>query len=159
MYRMGNNNDNRLTTILKRVGLCFILLCIVCIGAGLLGCGVYGIILAIKDSSRDDPVPKIELANMDFTAFNITETRLSAEWDLSIRIPYNIPGFYICLQGELQASFLYKNVTLAASSPQKYNNLKYYEPQVLKVSAHGSEENIDGWIGKDMMKDMKEKKE
>ncbi|CAA7014401.1 unnamed protein product [Microthlaspi erraticum] len=147
---------NRRPSILECVGVWFISLCIV---AGFIAAVVYFIILAIKDTSRKVPEPEIEIANMDFTALNITETRLSAEWDLSIRIPYDIPGLYICLQGDLQASFLYKNVTLATSSQQKYNNLKYNAPQVLKVSAHVSEEDIDGSIGKDIMKDMKEKKE
>ncbi|KAF2609384.1 hypothetical protein F2Q68_00046186 [Brassica cretica] len=69
-------------------------------------------------SSREKPVPKIELAAMDFTVLNITDTRLSAKWDVSIRIPYDLPGRYICLQGDFQASFMYKDVTLATSSPQ-----------------------------------------
>ncbi|XP_022560172.1 uncharacterized protein LOC106350037 [Brassica napus] len=79
--------------------------------------------------------------------------------DVWIRIPSYLPGFYICLQGDLQASFLYKNVTLATSSPQKYDNLKYREAQVLKVSAGVSGEGIYGLIGKDITEDMKEKKE
>ena len=56
---------------------------------------------------------------MDFAVLNITDTRLSAKWDVWIRIPYDLPGRYICLQGHFQASFMYKNVTLAISSPQK----------------------------------------
>lgn len=90
--------------------LCFCL--IVCVIGGLL----YWIITYV---SRKIPVPKIELASIDFTVHNITQTRLSAKWDMSIRIPYDLPGQYICLQGDLQASLLYKNVTLATSSPQK----------------------------------------
>ncbi|EFH63529.1 hypothetical protein ARALYDRAFT_894796 [Arabidopsis lyrata subsp. lyrata] len=123
--------------------------------------GLYITILAfaIKEGSRKIPVPKIELASMDFTVHNITQTRLSAKWDLSIRIPNNLPGQYICLQGELQASFLYKNATLATSSPQKYYNLKRNNPQLLKVSAVVSEEDVGGLIGKDIMEDIKEKKE
>ncbi|CAN7053802.1 unnamed protein product [Brassica rapa subsp. trilocularis] len=54
---------------------------------------------------------------------------------------------------------MYKDVTLATSSPQKYNNLKYREAQVLKVSAGVSGEGIYGLIGKDITEDMKEKKE
>ncbi|RID55716.1 hypothetical protein BRARA_G02962, partial [Brassica rapa] len=105
------------------------------------------------------PVPKIELASLDFTVLNITDTRLSAKWDMSIRIPYDLPSDYICLQGDLQASFLYKNVTLATSSPQKYKDLQYSEPQVLRISAGVSGEDIDGLIVKDITEDMKEKKE
>ncbi|CAH8268594.1 unnamed protein product [Arabidopsis lyrata] len=95
---------------------------------------------------------------MDFTVLNITQTRLSAKWDLSIRIPEDLPGNYICLQGDFQASFLYKNVTLATSSPQNYNNLKYRLPQLLKVSAVVSDEDI-GSIGTCSMEDVKERKQ
>lgn len=119
---MDNNDDeaavhSRKTTILKRVDInCFIFVCIL---AGF----VVGVVCFIKLSYREDPVPKIKLANMELTSLNITETRLSAEWGLSIRIPYSSPGYYVCLQGNLQASFLYKNVTLATSS--KLGNLLY----------------------------------
>ncbi|KAL0807386.1 hypothetical protein Bca101_099878 [Brassica carinata] len=65
----------------------------------------------------------------------------------------------ICLQGDFQASFMYKDVTLATSSPQKYKDLKYREAQVLKVSAGVSGEDIYGLIGKDITEDMKGKKE
>ncbi|CAN7087463.1 unnamed protein product [Brassica oleracea var. botrytis] len=110
-------------------------------------------------SSRKEPVPKIELASMDFAVLNITDTRLSAKWDVSIRIPCDLPGRYICLQGDFQASFMYKDVTLATSSPQKYKDLQHGEPQVLKVSAGVSGEDIGGLIVKDITEDMKEKKE
>jgi len=86
----------------------------------LIAFGICGLVLLmIKDNSGKIPVPKIELASMDFTVQNITMTRLNAKWDLSIRIPDDLPGKYICLQGDLEASLLYKNVTLATSSPQK----------------------------------------
>ncbi|CAN6934606.1 unnamed protein product [Brassica oleracea] len=121
----------------------------------------FGLFWLMQASFREEPVqiPKIELASLDFTVLNITDTLLSAKWDVWIRIPSYLPGFYICLQGDLQASFLYKNVTLATSSPQKYDNLKYREAQVLKVSAGVSGEGIYGLIGKDITEDMKEKKE
>ncbi|KAG2321567.1 hypothetical protein Bca4012_057465 [Brassica carinata] len=48
------------------------------------------------------------------------------------------------------------NVTLAISSPQKYIDLNYSQPQVLRVSAGVS---IEVLIGKDITEDMKEKKE
>ncbi|CAN6938044.1 unnamed protein product, partial [Brassica oleracea] len=120
----------------------------VCFIAG----SIVGFVWLHKVTSREEPVPKIELASLDFTVLNITDTRLSAKWDMSIRIPYDLPRVYICLQGDLQASFLYKNVTLATSSPQN-------EPQVLRISAGVSEEDIDDLIGKDITEDMKEKKE
>ncbi|KAF3524703.1 hypothetical protein F2Q69_00051303 [Brassica cretica] len=113
---------------------------------------IVGFVWLHKVTSREEPVPKIELASLDFTVLNITGTRLSAKWNMSIRIPYDLPSVYICLQGDLQASFLYKNVTLATSSPQN-------EPQVLRISAGVSEEDIDDLIVKDITEDMKEKKE
>ncbi|KAG7651192.1 hypothetical protein AtNW77_Chr1g0071261 [Arabidopsis thaliana] len=126
----------------------------------LIAFGICGLVLLmIKDNSGKILVPKIELASMDFTVQNITMTRLNAKWDLSIRIPDDLPGKYICLQGDLEASLLYKNVTLATSSPQKYYNLKYFNPQLLKISANVSEVDIGGLIGKDIINDVKERKE
>ncbi|XP_048615897.1 uncharacterized protein LOC125588542 [Brassica napus] len=127
-----------------------------------IACSIVGFVWLHKVNSREKPVPKIELASMDFTVLNITDTRLSAKWDVSIRIPYDLPGRYICLQGDFQASFMYKDVTLATSSPQnviRYKDLKYREAQVLKVSAGVSGEDIYGLIGKDITEDMKGKKE
>ncbi|CAH8363872.1 unnamed protein product [Eruca vesicaria subsp. sativa] len=129
---------------------CFVFVCIV---AGLLVFSIY------KAATYKEPVPKIELASMDFTVLNISDTRLSAKWNMSIRIPNDLPGKFICFQGDLQASFLYKNITLATSSQEKYTNLIYDEPQVLRVSASLSREDIDGLIGKDITEDIKEKKE
>ncbi|KAF2532272.1 hypothetical protein F2Q70_00033613 [Brassica cretica] len=40
-----------------------------------------------------------------------------------------------CLQGNLQASFLYKDVTLVTSSIQSYDKLEPHMPQILNVSA------------------------
>ena len=82
------------------------------------GCYYFGL-LWLMQASKPVQIPKIELASLDFTVLNITDTRLSAKWDVSIRIPSYLPGRYICLQGDLQASFMYKDVTLATSSPQK----------------------------------------
>ncbi|KAG2321564.1 hypothetical protein Bca52824_014777 [Brassica carinata] len=108
----------------------------------LIGCIVY----TIKLSSRKEPVPKIELASMNFRVLNITNTRLSAKWDLSIRIPYDLPGCYICLQGDFKLP----------SFTRIYIDLNYSQPQVLRVSAGVS---IEVLIGKDITEDMKEKKE
>ncbi|CAH8392164.1 unnamed protein product [Eruca vesicaria subsp. sativa] len=105
------------------------------------------------------PVPKIEVASMDFTIQNITQTHLSATWDLLTRIPRMLPDNYICLQGDLQASLFYKNITIAISSRQRYDNLQPYSPQQLRVSASISEEDIGGLIGKNIIKDIKDKKE
>ncbi|XP_010474244.1 PREDICTED: uncharacterized protein LOC104753737 [Camelina sativa] len=120
---------------------------------------IFLFVFAIEQSNRKIRVPAIELASIDFTVHNITENRLSTNWDLSIRIHGDLPGYYICLQGDVQASFLYKNVTLAISSPQKYKDLKYYNPQILKLSENITEEDIGGLIGKDIIKDVKKRKE
>ncbi|KAL1213693.1 hypothetical protein V5N11_012647 [Cardamine amara subsp. amara] len=116
--------------------------------------------MIVSLSVSEPQVPNIELASMDFKVLNITQNGLSAKWDMSIRISYNLPGHFICLQGDLQASLLYKNVTLATSSSQKYYDLRYNIPQILKVSAVVSEEDIiGGLIGKYFIKDVKERKE
>ncbi|CAF2139190.1 unnamed protein product [Brassica rapa] len=105
------------------------------------------------------PVPEIEVASMDFTIQNITQTHLSATWDLLTRIPSKLPDNYICLQGDLQAFLFYKNITIAISSRHRYENLKLNSPQQLRVSASIYEEDIGGLIGKNIIKDIKEKKE
>lgn len=69
--------------------------------------------------NNDAHVPNIEVASMDFTVQSMTQTRLSANWDSLIRIPKTLPGNFICLQGDLRVSLLYKNVTLVTSSRQK----------------------------------------
>ncbi|XP_010474248.1 PREDICTED: uncharacterized protein LOC104753740 [Camelina sativa] len=130
---------------------------------------IGGIALLVWGLHIQTPPPDIKLASMNFTVLNITENRLSANWDLSISLPDYLPGYYICLQGDVQASLLYKNVTLATSSPQKYYNLfrdtryyniiKYHDSQLIKVSALVSGENISGSIGKDIIEDIKIKKE
>ncbi|KAL0731467.1 hypothetical protein Bca4012_027561 [Brassica carinata] len=111
------------------------------------------------EKKEPTPVPEIEVASMDFTIHNITQTHLSATWDLLTRIPNRLPGTYICLQGDLQASFFYKNITIAISSRHRYENLKLYSPQQLRVSASIYEEDIGGLVGKNIIKDIKEKKE
>lgn len=66
-------------------------------------------------NSENIDVPDITIAFMNFTVFNTTETRFSAKWNLSIRVPKNLPGYYICLQGDFQASLLYNFFTIATS--------------------------------------------
>lgn len=53
----------------------------------------------------------------------------------------------------------YKNITIAISSRHRYENLKLNSPQQLRVSASIYEEDIGGLIGKNIIKDIKEKKE
>ncbi|XP_006301741.2 uncharacterized protein LOC17895698 [Capsella rubella] len=106
---------------------------------------------------KETPVaPSIEIASMDFTMRNITQTGLIANWDLLIRIPYNLPDDYICLQGDIQASLFYKNIPLVTSSRQRYIDLKSGSAQQLRISV---EEDIGGLVGKNIMKDIKEQRE
>ncbi|XP_010474249.1 PREDICTED: uncharacterized protein LOC104753743 [Camelina sativa] len=107
----------------------------------------------------ESPVPNIEIASMDFTVRNTTQTRLTANWDLLIRVPRTLPDEYICLQGDIQASLFYKNITLVTSSGQRYIDLKSGSPQQLRVSAAISEEDIGGLIGENIIKDIKDERE
>ncbi|CAA7014385.1 unnamed protein product [Microthlaspi erraticum] len=96
---------------------------------------------------------------MDFTVRGMSQTRLSADWDFLIRIPTRLPHRYICLQGDVKASLLYKNVTLVTSSRQKYNDLRLYTPQQLRVTASLSGEDIGGLNARNMIEDIKERRE
>ncbi|CAH8356520.1 unnamed protein product [Eruca vesicaria subsp. sativa] len=104
---------------------------------------------------------------MDFTAEpnnNKTSTQyhlplVSARWDLLIRLPGELVGNDICLQGNLQASFLYKNVTLATSSIHSYEELERDTPQLLSVSAVATGEDLSGAVGKEIMEAIKERNE
>ncbi|CAA7014384.1 unnamed protein product [Microthlaspi erraticum] len=108
---------------------------------------------------NDARVPNIEVASVDFTVQNMTQTRLSANWDVLIRIPKTLPDNFICLQGDIRVSLFYKNVALVTSSRQKYNDLRLNSPQQLRVSASLSEEDIGGLIGKNIIRDIKESRE
>ncbi|CAA7014383.1 unnamed protein product [Microthlaspi erraticum] len=96
--------------------------------------------------AQEAVVPDIKVASMDFTV----------NWNFSIKIPEDIPQ---CLQGDIQASLLYKNVTLATSSKQSYNNLELNSPQQVRVSTSISEEDIGGVIGNNIFKDIHENRE
>ncbi|CAH8257678.1 unnamed protein product [Arabidopsis lyrata] len=120
---------------------------------------VHWLFSIIYLANQETPVPNIEIASMDFTVLNITQTRLSANWDLLIRVPSDLPNVFICLQGDIQASVFYKNINLVTSSGQRYNDLKSCSPQQLRVSASISEEDIGGLIGKNIIKDINEKRE
>ncbi|XP_010513703.1 PREDICTED: uncharacterized protein LOC104789755 [Camelina sativa] len=132
-------------------GCCYDMIVVVCFFisvAGIIGLMIY---VAV---SLESPVPNIEIASMDFTVRNITQTRLTANWDLLIRVP----DHFICLQGDIQASLFYKNITLVTSSEQRYNDLKSGSPQQLRVSAAISEEDIGGLIGENIIKDIKDER-
>ncbi|CAH8356719.1 unnamed protein product [Eruca vesicaria subsp. sativa] len=112
----------------------------------------------------------IKIISMDFTAEpninNKSSTQqghylplVSARWDLVIRVPGKLVGNDICLQGNLQASFLYKNVTLVTSSIHSYNDLERDTPQLLSVSAVATGEALSGAVGKEIMEAIKERNE
>ncbi|CDY57849.1 hypothetical protein HID58_027531 [Brassica napus] len=122
---------------------------------------IVGLVWLHKVTSREEPVPKIELASLDFTVLNITDTRLSAKWDMSIRIPYDLPSVYIYVFKETFKLPSFTRMSLLLPLPHKskqYKDLQYSEPQVLRISAGVSGEDIDGLIVKDITEDMKEKK-
>ncbi|KAJ0242750.1 F202 protein [Hirschfeldia incana] len=129
----------------------------------LIGLSIYlfpfGLLWWLDEQTPVRAVPEIEVASMDFTIHNITQTHLSATWDLLTRIPSRLPDNYICLQGDLQASLFYKNITIAISSRHRYENLKRNSPQQLRVSASIYEEDISGLVGKNIITDIKEKME
>ncbi|XP_010513701.1 PREDICTED: uncharacterized protein LOC104789752 [Camelina sativa] len=127
----------------------------ICVACTMLSC----VTIAYLSAPLGTRVPNIEIASMDFTVHNITQTRLSANWDLLIRVPRTLPDHFICLQGDIQASLFYKDITLATSSRQRYNDLKSNSPQQLRVSAAISEEDIGGLIGKNIIKDINDKRE
>ncbi|KAF8098766.1 hypothetical protein N665_0259s0036 [Sinapis alba] len=98
--------------------------------------------------------PEITIPSMDFTVLNMTETRLSVKWDLLIRIPPKLPGFYVCLEGDFKVFIAYKGVTIATSPIQSYT-LKPHWSKLLKVSLIASEGDMDGAIMKNIVEDIK----
>ncbi|KAG2322312.1 hypothetical protein Bca52824_015525 [Brassica carinata] len=57
---------------------------------------------------------------MDFTVLNMTETSIGVKWDLLIRSPPMLPGFYVCLEGDFKVSIAYKGVTIGTSPIERY---------------------------------------
>ncbi|CAN8254102.1 unnamed protein product [Cochlearia groenlandica] len=96
---------------------------------------------------------------MNLTTSNITKTSFNANWNLSTRVPKSLPGSSLCLQGDFQASLLYKNITITTSPPKSYGNLQPNWPQLLKVSGVISNDYINGAIGKSILDDIKETSE
>ncbi|XP_019096168.1 PREDICTED: uncharacterized protein LOC109130723 [Camelina sativa] len=111
-----------------------------------------------QDSYEENYVPDITVPSMDSTVLNMTETRLSVKWDLLIRIPPDLPGFYMCLDGDFQVFIIYKGVTIATSSIESYS-LRPWWANLLKVSSIASEVDMDGVIVKDIMESIKERSE
>ncbi|KAL0739646.1 hypothetical protein Bca4012_015856 [Brassica carinata] len=127
---------------------------------------LFLLINSVVSALSTTPDHKIKIVSMDFTAEpknNKSSTHylplVSARWDLLIRVPKELVGNDICLQGSLQASFLYKNVTLATSSIHSYNELELGAPQLLTVSAVATGEDLSGAIGKEIMDAIKERNE
>ncbi|XP_010450825.1 PREDICTED: uncharacterized protein LOC104732919 [Camelina sativa] len=111
-----------------------------------------------EDKERENYVPNITVPSMDFTVLNITETSLSLKWNLLIRIPRDLPGWYMCLRGDFKFFILYKGVTIATSSIESYNLIPWWA-QLISVSSIASEEGMDSVIMKDIMEGIKEKGE
>ncbi|CAL9240105.1 unnamed protein product [Arabidopsis halleri] len=102
--------------------------------------------------------PDIILPSMDFTVLNLTETRLSVKWDVVIRLPSELPGYYyMCLKGDFQTFILYKGVTIANSS-LSYNVIPHWA-QLLNTSLVASEGDMDSVVMKDIMEDIKERRD
>ncbi|XP_010512405.1 PREDICTED: uncharacterized protein LOC104788349 [Camelina sativa] len=139
-------------TEIRVMVLCF-LFCLIFIG--IIGRASY----VCNCVHTDHDVPDITVPLMNIAVLNSTKTRFSAKWNLSIRVPNTLPGPFICLQGDFQASLLYKNITIATSPAKSYNNLQPYWAQLLKVSGVVSEEDTNGAIAKNIMGDIKETNE
>ncbi|KAJ0256286.1 F204 protein [Hirschfeldia incana] len=105
-----------------------------------------------KEEEEEKREREVTIPSMDFTVLNMTETRLSVKWDLLIRIPPVLPGFYVCLEGDFKVSIAYKGVTIAATPIESYT-LEPYWSKLLKVSLIASEGN--GAIMKNIVEDVK----
>ncbi|XP_019083023.1 PREDICTED: uncharacterized protein LOC104701647 [Camelina sativa] len=101
-------------------------------------------------------VPDIIIPSMDLV-LNLTETRRSVKWDLVIRIPSDLPGYYTCLKGSFQTFILYQGVNIANSS-LSYNLIPNW-PQLLNTSSVAFEGDMDSVVVKDIMEDIKERRD
>ncbi|CAA7031851.1 unnamed protein product [Microthlaspi erraticum] len=102
---------------------------------------------------EENYVPEITIKSIDFTMLNVTESRLDVKWDLLIRLPSDLPGYYMCLKGDFQVFIFYKGVTIANSTIESYNLTPEWA-QLLTVSAVASEGDMDGLVVKDIMEDV-----
>lgn len=105
----------------QEVKTCIFVLCAIFFGLSLIVCSaVYSAhkiqVSVLKVGSMDFTV---ELNNNSITNQSHYLPLASARWDLFIRVPGKLFGYFICLQGNLQATILYKNVTLVTSSLQR----------------------------------------
>ncbi|KAL0875805.1 hypothetical protein Bca101_025510 [Brassica carinata] len=109
-----------------------------------------------KEAEKEEKraVLYVTIPSMDFTVLNMTETRLSVKWDLLIRIPSKLPGFYVCLKGDFKVFIAYKGVTIATSPIESYTLIPLWS-MLLKVSLIASEGDMDGAIMKNIVEDIK----
>lgn len=78
-------------------------------------------------SSEQELMPGLTIASIDFTVFNVTETHLSAEWNLLIRALEHYAGNdNIYLPEGIQVSSYYKNVTFTTTSTQRLLSILTY---------------------------------
>ena len=89
------------------------------------GCYYFGL-LWLMQASKPVQIPKIELASLDFTVLNITDTRLSAKWDMSIRIPYDLPSVYIYVFKETFKLPSFTRMLLLLPLPHKSKQYFYF---------------------------------
>ncbi|XP_010551464.1 PREDICTED: uncharacterized protein LOC104822072 [Tarenaya hassleriana] len=105
--------------------------------------------------------PMIRQVSMDFTVVDVTDDdRIGAKWDVFLRLPPEFDFYVRCTDGEVQASILYRNLTIATSSPQRYVLVAGRErglAEVVRVSVAAAEQ--EGGVGKSIMDDIKERGE
>lgn len=91
------------------------------IGLVIAGVFVFVVFGFVEEFEREKEalnyVPEITIPSIDFTVFNVTETRV--KWDLLIRLPLDLPGYFMCLKGDFQVFILYKGVTIANSTIER----------------------------------------
>ncbi|CAA7031855.1 unnamed protein product [Microthlaspi erraticum] len=83
--------------------------------AGMVAIVVFGVVELDKEVDRiykkaENYVPEITIPSTDFNVLNVTESRLDVKWDLLIRLPSDLPGYYMCLKGDFQVFMLYKDI-------------------------------------------------
>ncbi|CAA7031853.1 unnamed protein product [Microthlaspi erraticum] len=152
---LAPDNTSRWDVKKKKKFLIFVLVMV-----GIIALSVFGYVEVGKQTEREKKeaenyVPEITIPSTDFTVLNVTESRLDVKWDLLIRLPWDLPGYFMCLKGDSQVFILYKGVTIANSTIESYTLIPRWAQQ-LTVSAVASEGDMDGLVVKDFMKDVKQ---
>ncbi|KAL0800863.1 hypothetical protein Bca101_056038 [Brassica carinata] len=67
---------------------------------------IYAFIVALRfvEEEEEKIEGEVTIPSMDFTVLNMTETSIGVKWDLLIRSPPMLPGFYVCLEGDFKVS-------------------------------------------------------